>query len=259
MVPATSPLTAWLDAKAAADDADRLNFSAITAFVMGTGPALAPAQWDVAARLRALAGTLLLQNPANATADTPFTNWFHAETGQLPAQQPPAVVDPDEPGQRSGSGAGSLHVHIRNDAHRKTDPASRNQNGVERSEHRVLVVDDNQAMRYATARGLRAAGFSTLEASAGAEGLALAKNASAVVLDIHLPDINGYEVCRLVRADASTAMLPIVHLSAVFVDDQSQHASADAGADAHLVAPVAAGTLAELVDQLISNAAPPPA
>lgn len=175
---------------------------------------------------------------------------------------PITIFDPDdEPGSRSGEGANSLRSHIRNDARRKTDPASRNQNGVERSVHRVLVVDDNHAMRYATARGLRAAGFSTVEAGAGAEGLALSKTASAVVLDIHLPDINGFEVCRLVRADPATAALPVVHVSAVFIDEKDQRESRAAGADAYLVGPVLPTQLATLVDELISRSAadlPPP-
>jgi CheY-like chemotaxis protein len=173
----------------------------------------------------------------------------------MPSSQPPInIPDPDsEPGSRSGEGAGSLQSHLDNDARRKMDPASRNQNGMERSGHRVLVVDDNHAMRYATARGLRAAGFATVEAGAGAEGLALSKTASAVVLDIHLPDINGFEVCRLVRADPATAALPVVHVSAVFIDEKDQQESRAAGADAYLVGPVLPTQLATLVDQLISR------
>ncbi|HVE52545.1 MAG TPA: response regulator, partial [Ramlibacter sp.] len=68
-----------------------------------------------------------------------------------------------------------------------------------RAEHSILVVDDNASTRYATARSLRAAGFNTLEAAAGAEALELVEYVSAVVLDVHLPDLMGFEVCRLLR------------------------------------------------------------
>lgn len=191
------------------------------------------------------------------SSNPPMERWQQA--GSAPAPVDRAVPTPrrssgsEEPGQRSGEGADSLQTHLRNDARRQTDPASRNQNGVERSEHRVLVVDDNPAMRYATARGLRAAGFNTVEAAAGAEGLALSKTASAVVLDINLPDLDGLEVCRLVRADPATALLPVVHVTAVSVEEADQAASREAGADAYLVGPVPPSQLAELVDRLISE------
>ena len=60
---------------------------------------------------------------------------------------------------------------------------------IDRSQHTVLVVDDNPTTRYATARVVRAAGFQTQEAGTGGEAVRLApKNISAVVLDVHLPD-----------------------------------------------------------------------
>jgi CheY-like chemotaxis protein len=84
---------------------------------------------------------------------------------------------------------------------------------IDRSLHSVLVVDDNASSRYATSRTLRAAGFNTVEASAGAEALELVEFVSAVVLDVHLPDLLGFEVCRLMRSRAATASLPVVHVS----------------------------------------------
>ncbi len=63
------------------------------------------------------------------------------------------------------------------------------------SQHEVLVVDDNPASRYATVRLLRAAGFRAREAASGGEALAMAdEGVSAVVLDVHLPDIDGFEL-----------------------------------------------------------------
>jgi CheY-like chemotaxis protein len=66
---------------------------------------------------------------------------------------------------------------------------------MQRSNFTVLVVDDAEAGRYALSRSLRAEGFRTVEAARGAEALALAGSASAVVLDVHLPDIQSVEVC----------------------------------------------------------------
>jgi CheY-like chemotaxis protein len=65
----------------------------------------------------------------------------------------------------------------------------------QRSAQTILVVDDSDASRYALARGLRAEGFGTLEAATGTEALAMAGDASAVVLDVNLPDIRSTLAC----------------------------------------------------------------
>ena len=65
----------------------------------------------------------------------------------------------------------------------------------------ILVVDDNAASRYATVRYLKSGGFLTLEAATGQEALDLAETGpDAVVLDINLPDMDGFEVCQALRA-----------------------------------------------------------
>jgi CheY-like chemotaxis protein len=122
---------------------------------------------------------------------------------------------------------------------------------IDRSQHSVLVVDDNPSTRYATARSLRAAGFHTVEAAAGAEALELVEFVSAVVLDVHLPDLLGFEVCRLVRQRAATASLPVVHVSAVYITQEEQSAGLEAGADAYMVAPVDPEALVATLDHLI--------
>src|SRR5688572_12846414 len=91
----------------------------------------------------------------------------------------------------------------------------------ERAAHELLVVDDDPASRYATARLLRAAGFRIREAATGAEGLLCADGGiSAMILDVHLPDIDGFELCRLLRSRPDTARLPVLHLTAAYVTDE---------------------------------------
>ena len=158
----------------------------------------------------------------------------------------------NEPGQRSGSGSDSLRQHLEGDARRKALPSARRP--VARDKLRILVVDDNAAMRYALVRGLQAEGFATAEAADGTEGLRLAPAASALVLDIHLPDIDGIEVCRLLRAKPSTAAMPIVHVSAVHMDKEVLVDSVKAGADAFLVGPVDPQTLAGTLESLLEAA-----
>jgi CheY-like chemotaxis protein len=80
---------------------------------------------------------------------------------------------------------------------------------IDRGAHTVLVVDDNPATRYSTGRVIRAAGFRLAEAGTGQEALdQAAKGVSAVVLDVHLPDMDGFEVCRHLRTNPAPAACP---------------------------------------------------
>jgi PAS domain S-box-containing protein len=123
---------------------------------------------------------------------------------------------------------------------------------IDRSGHELLVVDDNPASRYATVRLLRGAGFRTREAATGAEGLAEATDdVSVVVLDVHLPDIDGFELCRLLRSQPTTNRLPVLHLTAAYVTDEDKIRGLDAGADAYLTHPVEPGVLVATVQALV--------
>jgi PAS domain S-box-containing protein len=126
------------------------------------------------------------------------------------------------------------------------------QSTVDRGSHTVLVVDDNPATRYSTARVVRAAGFRTAEADTGAQALALCgQGVSAVVLDVHLPDMDGFEVCRILRAQPDTRSLPIVHLSAAYIKNEDHVAGLNAGADGYMVHPVEPAVLVATLQALI--------
>ena len=124
-----------------------------------------------------------------------------------------------------------------------------------RNEHSVLLVDDTDAGRYALSRMLRQAGFNVVEAATGTRALELAPFVSAVVLDMHLPDYSGMEVCSLLRAHTATAKLPIIHVSAVYVDEETAEVSSRAGADAYMRAPVEPLELTGALDRLLGCAA----
>jgi CheY-like chemotaxis protein len=124
---------------------------------------------------------------------------------------------------------------------------------IDRARHSVLVVDDNTATRSATVRSLRAAGFNIVEAAGGAKALALAEFVSAVVLDVHLPDLFGFEVCRLLRKQASTADLPVVCVASRYVSEADQRQGMATGANAYMVAPVDPEALLATLDHLIGN------
>jgi PAS domain S-box-containing protein len=116
---------------------------------------------------------------------------------------------------------------------------------------RLLVVDDNQASLYATSRILRAAGFEVIEAMNGTDALALATQVDLVVLDINLPDIDGFEVCRKLRARSDAAYLPIVHLSATFITSVDKAQGLSAGADSYLTHPADPAILVATIHALL--------
>ena len=123
---------------------------------------------------------------------------------------------------------------------------------IDRSAHELLVIDDNPASRYATVRQLGSAGFRTREAATGADGLAMADGSiSAVVLDIHLPDIDGFDLCAILRSRPETARVPVLHLTAAYVTDDDKVRGLDSGADAYLTRPVDAAVLVATVQALV--------
>ena len=81
----------------------------------------------------------------------------------------------------------------------------------------ILVVDDNPAALEILAARLSAGGYQVLTASDGEEGLTLARKVlpDLVLLDIMMPGIDGFEVCRRLKSDPSTEDIPVIFLSAL--------------------------------------------
>ena len=81
----------------------------------------------------------------------------------------------------------------------------------------VLIVDDNARNLKLARDVLLAAGFRTLEAATGAEGIALAGEQlpDVILMDLRLPDMDGAEAARILADGARTAAIPVVALSAV--------------------------------------------
>jgi len=117
---------------------------------------------------------------------------------------------------------------------------------------RLLLVDDHDPSRYATSRVLRAAGFEVIEVATGSDALAQAEtNIDLVVLDVNLPDIDGFQVCRELRARRATADLPICYLSATFTDREDVARGMQTGADSYLVHPADPAVLVATVRALL--------
>src|SRR5580704_220526 len=117
---------------------------------------------------------------------------------------------------------------------------------------RILVVDDNPATLYATSRVLRSVGWEVVEAATGGEAMIqAATGVDIVVLDVNLPDFDGFEVCRRLRALPETTRIPVIHLSATFVNDIHKVQGLDAGADGYLTHPVEPPVLVATVNAFL--------
>jgi DNA-binding response OmpR family regulator len=99
---------------------------------------------------------------------------------------------------------------------------------------RVLLIEDDQAVRDGLVLALTRQGHAVQAAETGEKGLALLPAADVVILDLMLPGMDGFEVCRRIRA---TGDLPIIMLTARS-DDMDVVAGLEAGADDYVVKPV---------------------
>jgi two-component system KDP operon response regulator KdpE len=120
---------------------------------------------------------------------------------------------------------------------------------------RVLVVDDEQAIRRFLRVALTAQGYAVFEAASGADAMgdATAYRPDIIVLDLGLPDIDGVEVTRLLR---QWTQVPIVVLS-VRGSEGDKIAALDAGADDYVTKPFSAGELLARLRAALRRAAQP--
>jgi signal transduction histidine kinase len=114
-----------------------------------------------------------------------------------------------------------------------------------RARRLVMVVDDDASNRFAKKQILRRADFDVCEAGTGQDALRLAKDRDPdlVLLDVHLPDLNGLEVCRRLKSLPRSLPLTVLQISASAVSDTDRATGLDNGADAYLTEPVSADVL----------------
>jgi signal transduction histidine kinase len=119
----------------------------------------------------------------------------------------------------------------------------------------ILVVDDEDSGRFVKVQTLRRAGLRVREAGTGREALTMvaAEHPDLVLLDVNLPDISGYEVCRRLRANFSGdgPPLQILHVSNTAVGAADQVRGLDEGADGYLTEPVDGSVLVATVQALL--------
>ncbi|KAF0096394.1 MAG: PAS/PAC sensor hybrid histidine kinase [Puniceicoccaceae bacterium 5H] len=116
----------------------------------------------------------------------------------------------------------------------------------------ILIVDDQETNRYTLRRYLERAGYEVQEAGSGEEGLQLAEQGPAlIILDVKLPDMIGYQVCRHLRSNPQTSSIPILQTSAAFVDSDDVIEGLESGADGYLRDPIRPRELIATVNSLL--------
>ena len=112
----------------------------------------------------------------------------------------------------------------------------------------ILFIEDDIGKRYVIARQLRAAGFEVEEAATGEEGLAkLRPEHQVALIDMKLPDMYGWDICKQIKENPRTSSVKILELSATLATAEDRARGLDLGADCYLVHPV---ELVELVAAL---------
>jgi CheY-like chemotaxis protein len=121
----------------------------------------------------------------------------------------------------------------------------------------VLLVDDDSDTRVIYGRVLTHAGYRVIEATTGREAIdvAQATHPDTVILDLGLPDIDGLEVARALRASVITSATSIIILTA-YVSNADQAQAIAAGCDAYLGKPIRPRDLLAVIQRL-ADAAPP--
>jgi CheY-like chemotaxis protein len=121
------------------------------------------------------------------------------------------------------------------------------------SQPHILLVEDQERAAHGLQELLALQGFRVTCAADGPSGLAAARATAfdAIVLDVRLPGMDGFAVCRALRQEAATRQVPVIMLTGL-ADTPSKLQGFDTGADDYLVKPVPARELAARLRKLIA-------
>jgi len=197
--------------------------------------------------------TIRLPRPADKGEETITAHGLTLPPRRVAARARPAAAPLLLGRPRSEHGGGRWQARR---AWRSPDPASAKPGecGATR-QLRVLLVDDDAALRVLYRFNLEASGVSVVEAEDGESALELLAGddlPDVVLLDVMMPGIDGWELAARLRADERTRALPVIFITAR-AEDESRARGADLGAAGYLVKPFNPTTLAETVERLLAD------
>jgi DNA-binding response OmpR family regulator len=120
---------------------------------------------------------------------------------------------------------------------------------------RILIIEDSDAIRRMIEALVSGRGHQVEAVSTGPKGLeaALANPPDAILLDLNLPGLHGFEVCERLRANPATQATPILIISATS-DDDAKDRALKAGANAYYTKPFSPMALLKEIEQLRTRA-----
>jgi CheY-like chemotaxis protein len=120
---------------------------------------------------------------------------------------------------------------------------------------RILYIEDNESNLYLVTFLLQARGHTVVQARDGAEGLALAlaERPDLILLDIQLPDLDGYETARLLRAEPDGGGVPIIALTSYAMAGDREKALA-AGCSGYIEKPINPDTFIATIERFLPAA-----
>jgi CheY-like chemotaxis protein len=122
---------------------------------------------------------------------------------------------------------------------------------------RILVVDDEPDIVRVVVKIMEARGHTVATAKDGVEAIDRVKAdpPDVVILDLNLPKIDGYEVCKRIKGDPATQHVPVVMMTAAYVSVEDAQTGSQAGADEYVVKPFLREVLVHNVERLLKPAA----
>ena len=119
---------------------------------------------------------------------------------------------------------------------------------------RLLIVEDNEMNRDMLCRRLARRGYEVLVACDGIQGIEVARNQQPdlILMDLSLPEMDGWTATRILKSETSTRHIPVVALTAHAMETDREKALA-AGCDAFDTKPVEIGRLIEIMNRLLTR------
>jgi twitching motility two-component system response regulator PilH len=125
-------------------------------------------------------------------------------------------------------------------------------NGDQKSMSRILVVEDSPTVLYTVSRILTEGGHQVLTATDGEQAMSIViqEHPNLVLLDVILPKLNGYQVCRRMKAAPATAQIPVIMITSK-TKDNARRWGFEQGADDYVTKPLDARQLLAVIDRFV--------
>jgi CheY-like chemotaxis protein len=120
---------------------------------------------------------------------------------------------------------------------------------------KILVVDDEADIVRVVVKLMTARGHDVRTAADGNEALeqVVAERPDVIILDVNLPTMNGFEVCRRLKGDEATRGIPVVMMTAAYVSMDDARNGVESGADEYVVKPFLREVLIHNVERLLRS------